>query len=82
MAIKDKVYVTLGLDAPVSQLDARTGDILKTYANTKFTEEILADNFAFLILNQRNLPSPEIVKKLERIIKKNNVTVQSTTTDS
>ncbi|MBT3380508.1 MAG: PQQ-binding-like beta-propeller repeat protein [Lentisphaerae bacterium] len=41
VAVGDKVYVTLGYQAPVSQLDARTGDILQTYAGTERTNEIL-----------------------------------------
>ena len=41
VAIGDKVYVTLGYPAPVSELDARTGEILKTYAGTERTNEIL-----------------------------------------
>ncbi len=41
VAAGDKLYVTLGYRAPVSQLDARTGEILKTYAGTERTGEIL-----------------------------------------
>jgi outer membrane protein assembly factor BamB len=41
VAVGDKVYVTLGYQAPVSQLDARTGEILQTYAGTERTNEIL-----------------------------------------
>ena len=41
VAAGDKVYVTLGYQAPVSQLDARTGEILQTYAGTERTSEIL-----------------------------------------
>ena len=41
VAAGDKVYVTLGYPAPVSQLDARTGDLLTTYAGTERTNEIL-----------------------------------------
>ena len=41
VAVGDKVYATLGYHAPVSQLDARTGRILKTYAGTNPTGEIL-----------------------------------------
>lgn len=37
-------------------------------------EEILADNFALLILGQRDLPSPEVVAKIERILKENRIT--------
>ena len=32
-------------------------------------EEILADNFALLVLRRRNLASPEIVKKMENVLK-------------
>ncbi|UCF16454.1 MAG: PQQ-binding-like beta-propeller repeat protein, partial [Phycisphaerales bacterium] len=41
VAIDDKVYVTLGYKAPVSELDAKTGRILKTYEGTARTGEIL-----------------------------------------
>ena len=41
VAVGDYVYVTLGYQAPVSQLDARSGEILQTYAGTERTGEIL-----------------------------------------
>ena len=41
VAAGERVYVTLGFQAPVSQLDARTGEILQTYAGTERTGEIL-----------------------------------------
>lgn len=31
-------------------------------------EEILADNFALLVLNQRDIPSPEIVEKMREVL--------------
>lgn len=40
----DRVYVTLGYDAPVSSLDAATGRTIKTYDDTKGTEEIVCDD--------------------------------------
>ncbi len=43
VAAGDRVYVTLGLDAPVSQLDAATGQTLRTYDDTAYAEEILFD---------------------------------------
>ncbi len=43
VAVGDRVYVTLGIDAPLSVLDAATGETIKTYENTKVTEEILLD---------------------------------------
>jgi len=39
--VGDRVYVTLGYRAPVSELDARTGKVLKTYDGTARTAEIL-----------------------------------------
>jgi outer membrane protein assembly factor BamB len=41
VAIDDKVYVTLGYRAPVSELDAKTGKVLKVYDATDRTAEIL-----------------------------------------
>ncbi|MBN1804024.1 MAG: PQQ-binding-like beta-propeller repeat protein [Sedimentisphaerales bacterium] len=51
VAIGDKVYVTLGLEASLSVLDAATGETIRTYENTKTTEEILfSDNVLFLMV--------------------------------
>lgn len=44
IASDDSVFVTLGLGAPVSHLDAATGKTIKTFAGTEYTEEILHDN--------------------------------------
>ncbi|NOX54377.1 MAG: PQQ-binding-like beta-propeller repeat protein, partial [Planctomycetes bacterium] len=41
VAVGDRVYVTLGYDAPITELDARTGRILKTYDGTEHASEIL-----------------------------------------
>ncbi|MBN1443662.1 MAG: PQQ-binding-like beta-propeller repeat protein, partial [Planctomycetes bacterium] len=41
VAAGECVYVTLGYRAPVSALDARTGEVLRTYAGTERTSEIL-----------------------------------------
>jgi len=41
VAVGNKVYVTLGYSAPVCEIDARTGAILKTYADTQHAGEIL-----------------------------------------
>jgi len=49
VAVGDRVYVTLGLDAPVSVLDAVTGKILKVLTGTERTEEItIEDGIAYL----------------------------------
>lgn len=44
VAVGDKVYVTLGLDAPVSVLDAATGDVIMVLKGTERTEEIAVDD--------------------------------------
>jgi len=41
VAVGDRVYVTMGIDAPLSVLDAATGETIRTYDDTKATEEIL-----------------------------------------
>jgi len=41
VAIGDRVYVTLGFNAPLTALDAATGKVVKTYEGTQFTDEIL-----------------------------------------
>ncbi len=37
----DEVYVTLGLEAPLTALDGATGEIRRTYGDTKSTEEFV-----------------------------------------
>jgi outer membrane protein assembly factor BamB len=50
----DRAFVTLGLNAPVSALDAATGETVRTYESTAGTEEILlADGILFLLVNPR-----------------------------
>ena len=41
VAAGDRVYVTLGIEAPVSALDAATGEMLRTYDGTGGTQEII-----------------------------------------
>jgi outer membrane protein assembly factor BamB len=49
VAVGDKVYVTLNIDAPLTELDAATGKTLRTYDGTGVTEEILfSDGVLFL----------------------------------
>jgi outer membrane protein assembly factor BamB len=51
VAVGDYVYVTLGLDAPVSVLAAATGETVVTYENTGTTEEIIfSDDVLFLLV--------------------------------
>jgi len=43
------VYVTLGLHAPVTQIDAATGKTVRTYSETKGASEILFDDGLLLV---------------------------------
>ncbi|MFZ5833679.1 MAG: PQQ-binding-like beta-propeller repeat protein, partial [Planctomycetota bacterium] len=55
VAIDDTVYVTLSIDAPVSALNAATGETIRSYAGTNNTEEILySEGILYLVVN----PSP------------------------
>lgn len=41
VAVGDRVYVTLGIHAPVTELDAATGRTIKVYDNTEGADEII-----------------------------------------
>jgi len=59
VAVEDSVYVTLGLEAPVSRLDAATGKILDTYAGTEFTEEVLYSEGSLILLKNNRSMNPK-----------------------
>jgi outer membrane protein assembly factor BamB len=53
VAVGDRVYVTLGINAPLSELDAATGKVLRTFADTEETSEVvLSDNTLFLVIGR------------------------------
>ncbi|MFC1636999.1 hypothetical protein ACFL5Z_19425, partial [Planctomycetota bacterium] len=49
VAMGEKLYVTLGIDAPLSVLDAATGKTIRTYDGTKTTEEILCSDGVLIL---------------------------------
>ena len=58
VAVGDCVYITLSIDAPLMALDAVTGKTIRTYNDTKATEEvILSDGVLFLLVNQKAVGS-------------------------
>ncbi|MGD2174821.1 MAG: PQQ-binding-like beta-propeller repeat protein, partial [Candidatus Brocadiaceae bacterium] len=58
VAVGDRVYVTLGLEAPVTALDAATGKTVRTYAGTDSTQEIvLHDGVLFLVVGDPTTPT-------------------------
>ena len=64
VAVGGRVYVTLGLHAPLSAVDAETGQILKVYENTRGTEEIVCHK-GVLLLAIRSV-TDERVAELEK----------------
>ncbi len=53
VASGDRVYVTLGYDAPLSALDAATGETVRAYEGTRATEEaILSDGTLYALVNE------------------------------
>ena len=64
VAVGDNVFVTLGLYAPVSMLDAATGDVTRTFEGTEEAFEILCeDDRLYLAINPElkvNEPDPDI----------------------
>ncbi|MHC4485614.1 MAG: outer membrane protein assembly factor BamB family protein [Planctomycetota bacterium] len=64
VAMGDRLYVTLGIDAPLSVLNAATGETIRTYDGTKATEEILClDNVLILSVADENMPLRSDPKK-------------------
>lgn len=65
VAAADAVYVTLGLEAPVSRLNAATGKTEHVYDGTEFTEEILhCDGALVLLKNDESMNPAEYYPKL------------------
>ena len=54
VAVGDTVYVTLGLDAPLTALDAATGKTIRTYEGTASTEEVIVSDGVLLLLVEKN----------------------------
>jgi outer membrane protein assembly factor BamB len=65
VAVGDRVYVTLGLNAPLTVLDAATGATIRTCDGTRATEEILcSDGTLFLLVNER-MKDPTLVNPVD-----------------
>jgi len=53
VAVGKKVYATLGIDAPVSEIDSDTGKTLRVLENTAGTDEILFENSSLYLVVDR-----------------------------
>ena len=58
VAVGNRVYVTLGFNAPLTELDARTGEILQTYEGTQFTDELLCIDDKLIVAINRDRQEP------------------------
>ncbi|MHC4201401.1 MAG: class I SAM-dependent methyltransferase, partial [Planctomycetota bacterium] len=53
VAAGERVYATLGFNAPLSEIDGATGEVLRVFDGTDFTDEILhADDLLILAVNR------------------------------
>ena len=59
VASADRVFATLGLYAPVSEIDAGTGEVVRTYEGTAYAEELLlVDGNLVVLVNDEGKPVP------------------------
>ena len=64
MAVGDTVYVTLGATAPVTALDAATGQERRTYAETERADEILCTEGRLIVtLNPTERPETNVADR-------------------
>jgi len=61
VAVGNRVYVTLGLHAPLSAVDAATGEILKVYEQTRGTEEVVCHK-GILLLTVRSVTDERVAE--------------------
>lgn len=68
VASGDKLYATLGFNAPLTELDAATGKVLRTFEGSDFTDEILYENGRLIVaLNSKpQKPGPADEKSGEQ----------------
>jgi outer membrane protein assembly factor BamB len=64
VAVGDRVYVTLGLHAPLSAVDAATGEILMTYEDTRGADEVIVHDG--VVLSMVRSVTDERIAELEQ----------------
>ncbi len=73
VAVGNNVYATLGIMAPVSELDAATGSVKRTFDSTAGTEEILVGSDYLVALADPRPPRrylPYVVRDGEKVFEK------------
>ena len=66
VAVDDRVYITLGIDAPLSALDAATGETVHVYDGTENTEEILCSDGALFVQIDHQLNESQPAEEARR----------------
>ncbi len=62
VAVNDRVYVTLGFNAPLTALDAATGDVVQEYEGTEYTDEILYQGGLLIVSMNKGPQGPGELK--------------------
>jgi outer membrane protein assembly factor BamB len=72
VSVGDRVYVTLGYNAPVTELDAATGEVLRVFEGTESTDAILCQNERLIlsINKEPQSPDPDTVEFLRPAVRK------------
>ena len=80
VATDDRLYVTLGFRAPLSVLDAATGQQLETLPATEGTDEILFTD-GILVLCIRDIPATGIARGLGKAPRESVIAVRADTSE-
>jgi len=60
VAVGDRVYVTLGLNDPLRELDAATGKVLRTFEGSQRTDEILLNDGQLILALNKDFQRPGV----------------------
>jgi hypothetical protein len=73
VATEDKLYATVGLNAPISALNAGTGETIREYPNTAGTLEfVLSDGVLFSVVSKTDPAFPQYVRELSQPVPERN----------
>jgi outer membrane protein assembly factor BamB len=75
VATDDTLYGTLGLNAPISALDARSGEIIREYPETEGTLEfVLSNSVLFAVVGKTESAFPQYVRELsDPVLERNRI---------
>jgi outer membrane protein assembly factor BamB len=68
VAHRDRLYMTMGYRAPISELDAAAGETLRVFEETRFADElILADDGLYILIPDLATVPPEKLQRFKYI---------------